>query len=79
MSLAYRIFSIVIILLSLAWLASELSQRRLVQWHFLAAGGVNFIAAMVINRQFTQRQYNYLGMVHVVFMVLFFGYGYFFI
>jgi cytochrome b len=79
MSLSYRIFSIIIIVLSVIWFVMELSQRRFEQWHFLAAGGVNFIAAMIINRQFTRKEYNYLGIIHGVFMVGFFGYGYFFV
>jgi cytochrome b len=79
MSKSYQIFSIIIIVLSIAWFIIELSQRRFEQWHFLTAGAINFIAAMIINRQFTLREYNYLGIVHVVFMVAFFGYGYFFI
>ncbi|AGC77604.1 hypothetical protein [Nonlabens dokdonensis] len=79
MSRAYQFSSLLIIALTILWFAYEMMLRHSVQWHFLAAGGINFLTAIIINRQFTDKKYNYLGIIHVVFMVLLFGYGYFFI
>ncbi|WP_303686135.1 hypothetical protein [Nonlabens dokdonensis] len=79
MSRIYQLSSLLIIALTILWFTYEMMLRHSVQWHFLTAGGINFLAAVIINRQFTQKRYNYLGIIHVVFMVLLFGYGYFFI
>ena len=79
MSNTIKFISLTIIILSIAWLIYELSLRRSVQWHFMTAGGINFIISIIVNRQFTKRDYNYLGILHVVFAVVFFGYGYFFL
>jgi len=79
MSKAYRYASLLIIAITLVWFCYELSQRHLEKWHFLTAGAINFLMAVMINRQFTKKNHNYLGVIHGVFMVAFFGCGYFFI
>jgi hypothetical protein len=79
MSKAFKYTSILIITITVAWFCYEMTLRHLEQWHFLAAGAVNFLMAVIINRQFTQKKRNYLGLIHTVFMVGLFGSGYFFI
>ncbi|BAO55941.1 hypothetical protein [Nonlabens marinus] len=77
MSKTYFYSSIVALLLTLTWLGYELSLRHFVKWHFLVAGGIHFLLAIIINRQFTKKDINYLGWIHVVLAVVFFGYGHF--
>ncbi|MEO9953415.1 MULTISPECIES: hypothetical protein [Nonlabens] len=79
MSRAFQIASIFIIALTALWFGYEMMLRHSVQWHFLTAGGINFLMAVIINRQYTQKDYNYLGIIHGVLMVSLFGYGYFFV
>ncbi|MEN8817629.1 MAG: hypothetical protein ABF274_12285 [Nonlabens sp.] len=79
MSKAYKYSSLIIIALTVIWFCYEMTLRHSEKWHFLTAGAVNFLTAIIINRQFTQKEYNYLGIIHGVFMVTLFGYGYFFI
>lgn len=79
MSRVYQLASIIIISLTVLWFCYELTLRHSEKWHFLTAGAINFLMAVIINRQFTQKDRNYLGIIHGVFMVVLFGYGYFFI
>lgn len=60
------------------WFVYEVNLRHGVKWHYMTAGGLNFIISIIVNRQLIDREYNYLGIIHVVFAVAFFGYGYFF-
>jgi len=78
MSKPYFYASIAFIVLTVIWLAYEFSLRHLVKWHFLVAGGIHIILAIIINRQFTKKNVNYLGWIHVICGVLFFAYGHFF-
>jgi hypothetical protein len=54
-------------------------QRHPEKWQFLTAGGIHFLMSIIINRQFTQKNRNYLGIIHGILMVSFFGFGYFFL
>jgi hypothetical protein len=79
MSNAFKYASIMIITITITWFCYEMTQRHLEKWHFLTAGAINFLMAVIINRQFTQKDRNYLGIIHGTFMVALFGCGYFFI
>ncbi|WP_157111423.1 hypothetical protein [Nonlabens spongiae] len=79
MSRSVKAFSLCIIIVTSAWFVYELTLRQGIKWHFLTAGAVNFLAAIIVNRQFTYRSYNYLGIFHVMLAILLFGYGYFFL
>jgi len=63
--------------MTIGWLGYEFSLRHFVKWHFLVAGGIHFLMAVIINRQFTKKDINYLGWIHVVLAILFFAYGHF--
>jgi hypothetical protein len=79
MSNAFKYASIMIITITITWFCYEMTQRHLEKWRFLTAGAVHFLMAVIINRQFTQKDRNYLGIIHGIFMVALFGCGYFFI
>lgn len=69
------IVSIALISLTLIWLVYALATEPL-RWQFLAAGAVHFIASIIVNKQMTYKNYNYLGIAHTTLTVLLFGYGY---
>jgi hypothetical protein len=77
MSKPFLILSLITIGLTIAWLGYEFSLRHFIKWHFLVSGGFHFLLAVIINRQFTKKDVNYLGWIHVVFAVVFFAYGHF--
>jgi hypothetical protein len=79
MAKGYSIASIFMIVVTVVWFVFALSSSEIIKWHFLTAAAINFLMAMVINRQFTSKRYNYLGIAHVVLMVGLGFYGYFFI
>jgi len=69
------VFSIVLFLCSGFWLVYAFATEPL-RWQFLAAGAIHFIASIVVNKQMTFKDYNYLGIAHTTATVLFFAYGY---
>ncbi|WP_124979717.1 hypothetical protein [Nonlabens xiamenensis] len=79
MSRAYQLASLLVIFGTLIWWVYALTQRHQVQWQYLTAGGIHFLMAIIINRQLTEKNYNYLGIIHVSLMILLFGYGYLFL
>ena len=79
MSNSFKWTSIIVLIITLAWLLYALAQRHPAQWQFFTAGGVHFIMAVIINRQFVKKNHNYLGIAHVVLMILFFAYAYLFL
>ncbi|MGJ8684644.1 MAG: hypothetical protein ACSHWW_08470 [Nonlabens sp.] len=78
MSKPFQIASIIIIVLTVLWFFIFGIDKYTPQWQYLAAGGIHFLMAIVINRQFVNAQYNYLGFIHIIFMIALGGYGYFF-
>ncbi|WP_194852149.1 hypothetical protein [Nonlabens antarcticus] len=77
MSRPFLFSSLIIIGLTVFLLGYELTLHHFVKWHFLVTGAVHFIMAIIINRQYTKKDINYLGWIHVVAAVLFFAYGHF--
>ncbi|MGB3591908.1 MAG: hypothetical protein WBA16_09530 [Nonlabens sp.] len=75
----HRTVSIVVIALTTVWFLYAIQLRHPEKWQYLTAGAVNFIMAIIINRQFTDSNYNYLGIIHVIFMTTLASYGYFFL
>lgn len=69
------VFSISLFVLTFLWLVYAFLNEPL-RWQFLGAGGLHFIASIVVNKQMTFKNYNYLGIAHTVAMIVFFGYGY---
>ncbi|QJP35724.1 hypothetical protein F0365_15600 [Nonlabens sp. Ci31] len=79
MSKTYQFASVITIGVTLFWFCYAMMQRHPQKWQFLTAGGIHFLMSIIINRQFTQKNRNYLGIIHGIFMVCFFGSGYFFL
>jgi hypothetical protein len=79
MSKTYQVASVMTIAVTLLWFCYAMMQRHPEKWQFLTAGGVHFLMSIIINRQFTKKNRNYLGIIHGILMVSFFGFGYFFL
>ncbi|WP_146126700.1 hypothetical protein [Nonlabens agnitus] len=77
MSKPFLYSSIIMISLTVIWLIYEFQLHHFVKWHFLTVGAIHIIMSIIINRQFTTKDINYLGWIHVVSGVVFFAYGHF--
>jgi|GEM_PF-1836266 len=69
------VFSVVLFVSSGLWLFYVVTTEP-VRWQFLAAGAIHFIASIIVNKQITFKNNNYLGIAHTTLTVLFFAYGY---
>ena len=78
MSKPFQISSIIISVLTLGWFILLGLDKYTPQWQFLTAGGINFLMAIIINRQFVNGNHNYLGIIHIIFMIALGGDGYLF-
>lgn len=78
MARSITITSIILLGLTVAWLVFVVATEA-VRWQFLAVAGTHFVWSIVVNKQFTLKNYNYLGIIHTVLTVVFFGYGYAFL
>lgn len=79
MNKGYQIASLIVIGLTVIWFLILGIDKYTPQWQFLTAGGIHFLMAIIINRQFVKGSYNYLGILHSILMVALGGYGYFFV
>ncbi len=77
MARPYLYTSLLFLILTVLWLGYEFNLRHFVRWHFMVSGAIHFLLAVIINRQYTKKNVNYLGWIHVVAAVVFFGLGYF--
>ncbi|WP_167341896.1 hypothetical protein [Nonlabens sp. SY33080] len=79
MTKTYKVISILIISLTLIWLVYAGFQPKWIKWQLMTAGGIHFIMSFIINRQYHNWEYNYLGIIHGTLMVVLMGWGYFFV